>query len=1317
MRKIYFIFLAALLFSAVKTSAQCTGGTLGSAITPTTVWQSQSTVGGRYYTFNATAGNIYYFSYCSADGGNTTYDTQITILNNTGGYANGYNDDFCGAQSYLTWTAPASATYRCLVNKWNCTNQNNMGTMVYKFSGPLTCPNSLGAGTVSDASLPYSSGSGTTCGNGNNINSTNASAYCGASYYYNGEDKTWIFSPATTGTITINLTSTGSYTGLMLYQGCPFSVGSTCIAFAQDFSGSKSICVSVTAGVTYYLILDSWPSPTCNPFSNLTISAPGGALAGSTCANAPTITLPYSATGHSTACYGNNYNNSSTGSCMSLYESGEDRVYKYEATGAQCIGITLSNQSTSYTGFQVYNGCPGTAGTTCVGSFGGSIPLTGTVTLPGAGTYYIIVDTWASPSSASYSISIQSYGSGPTNDLPCNATNIPLGSTLTDDNNCSGGGGEPATPSCWWAGNLNTIWYSVVCPASGQLRIKTQAGTLTNTQIAVYSGSCGSLTMVTGGCNDDASSCGGYVYYSELLLSTLTPGATYFIRVDGYGNAVGTFTITATDGNISPPQGNQDCGGAIAVCGTIINEPAGFLGCGGVQDVPTSGSIPGNPSTNVNSANSGCMLSGELNTVWYHITIGSNGSLNWTLSPNTNGFWDWNLYPLNPLYTCSDISNNLVAPVRCNWNGSSTSSTGMQQPIPVGASASNFEAPLNVTAGQSYMLVMSNFSGTTAGYTLDFSGSTAAFATPSSITWTGSSSSSWTTSSNWGGCSTPSCSVNCSVPVGTNQPVISTNTTVKDITIMPGATLTINPGITLTVCGNFVNNGTLAISPTSTILFNNGTVNQTISGNLTGTNSLGNFTVTKAGGTVTFLSDIDIAGNFTTSTNTSVVNANSRYISVKGNFTNAAAGTTFTNVGSGTLSFNGATAQTYSPGGALTLNNVIMQHTGTGVTLSGNHMILGTSGNLTLTQGKIITGANEVRVNNIASASVTQGNTTSYVEGNLRRWINVTGSYDFPVGHATKGYQRANINFTLATTINNLLASFAPYGTVPAALNSSECGVTYNSPALDNGRWTINAYNSSLTQITGTGNYTATLYNLNYTNAIGAGGWTVMKDPGTGWGLNGTCSPSPVTAVVRTGMGGFSNFGTAQASSPLPITLISFEGKNSGKMNKLYWITASEQNNDFFTVEHSSDGENFEDIVRVKGAGNSSNTKKYEAIDENPFNGITYYRLKQTDFNSDFTYSQIIALHNHFDEINVFNVRPNPTQNELYFDFNTPVEGKITTEITDNMGRKIYYAEPEVRKGKNSILIPMNSFEPGIYSLKVTFPESDYIKILKIVKN
>jgi hypothetical protein len=81
----------------------------------------------------------------------------------------------------------------------------------------------------------------------------------------------------------------------------------------------------------------------------------------------------------------------------------------------------------------------------------------------------------------------------------------------------------------------------------------------------------------------------------------------------------------------------------------------------------------------------------------------------------------------------------------------------------------------------------------------------------------------------------------------------------------------------------------------------------------------------------------------------------------------------------------------------------------------------------------------------------------------------------------------------------------------------------------------------------------------------------------------------------------------------LPITLLSFTGEKDGDGVRLDWTTASERDNDYFTILRSKDGWNFEEVTRVPGAGNSTSPIPYWTRDAKPYDGLNYYRLRQTD--------------------------------------------------------------------------------------------------------
>jgi hypothetical protein len=152
---------------------------------------------------------------------------------------------------------------------------------------------------------------------------------------------------------------------------------------------------------------------------------------------------------------------------------------------------------------------------------------------------------------------------------------------------------------------------------------------------------------------------------------------------------------------------------------------------------------------------------------------------------------------------------------------------------------------------------------------------------------------------------------------------------------------------------------------------------------------------------------------------------------------------------------------------------------------------------------------------------------------------------------------------------------------------------------------------------------------------------------------------------------GVSNdIGAAVVGGTLPIELLVFTGKVEGNVVLLKWITASEINNDFFTVEHSFDGQNFSPIATVYGAGNSNHTLHYQTLHNNPMQSINYYRLKQTDFNGAYTYSNTIEVSFAQKDFPV-QVYPNPFNNRLIVSLDEE-ESEIEITIFNMLGEVVY---------------------------------------------
>ncbi|MEY3237688.1 MAG: hypothetical protein RI883_1789 [Bacteroidota bacterium] len=168
----------------------------------------------------------------------------------------------------------------------------------------------------------------------------------------------------------------------------------------------------------------------------------------------------------------------------------------------------------------------------------------------------------------------------------------------------------------------------------------------------------------------------------------------------------------------------NDCVDAIPGCTTPSFAIASNNPVTNIVDF-TSGSIS-NPSTNPGSSgNSGCLLSGETSSTFITISVTSNGTLAWSIIGPSGGCFDWIMWPyVNPGITCAGITGNTISPVACNWNGSCNGNTGMAPAgqLPPLGSPSSYEAPLNVIAGQQYLLCLSNYSGTSQSVNLNFFG-------------------------------------------------------------------------------------------------------------------------------------------------------------------------------------------------------------------------------------------------------------------------------------------------------------------------------------------------------------------------------------------------------------------------------------------------------------------------------------------------------------------------------------------------------------------------------------------------------------------
>jgi hypothetical protein len=171
--------------------------------------------------------------------------------------------------------------------------------------------------------------------------------------------------------------------------------------------------------------------------------------------------------------------------------------------------------------------------------------------------------------------------------------------------------------------------------------------------------------------------------------------------------------------------------------------------------------------------------------------------------------------------------------------------------------------------------------------------------------------------------------------------------------------------------------------------------------------------------------------------------------------------------------------------------------------------------------------------------------------------------------------------------------------------------------------------------------------------------------------------------------------------SPLPIELLSFTAHPVEKGCGLEWVTASETNNDYFTLERSHDGINFEEAVTVKGAGNSTQTITYRYTDEHAFSGVSYYRLKQTDYDGHFEYSELVPFQSGKHNFELANIVADAKEQSLRIYINTDREEIITYQLNDANGKLIYNGSHAAIKGMSLLQLDGSILNSGIYYITV----------------
>lgn len=180
-----------------------------------------------------------------------------------------------------------------------------------------------------------------------------------------------------------------------------------------------------------------------------------------------------------------------------------------------------------------------------------------------------------------------------------------------------------------------------------------------------------------------------------------------------------------------------------------------------------------------------------------------------------------------------------------------------------------------------------------------------------------------------------------------------------------------------------------------------------------------------------------------------------------------------------------------------------------------------------------------------------------------------------------------------------------------------------------------------------------------------------------------------------------------------PIKLIAFHGESRNNGNLLLWTTASETENDFFKIQRSTNGNSWQTMGQVKGAGNSLEELNYQFLDSSVSTGGFYYRLQAVDYNGVHESSDAIFLDRENAEVFDFNVYPSPMQDYLILSIASEVES-AEVQILDISGKKVFQSSISKTDSGNTLQINTSNLPSGIYVVHVSAGlQSVFEKVVK----
>ena len=311
----------------------------------------------------------------------------------------------------------------------------------------------------------------------------------------------------------------------------------------------------------------------------------------------------------------------------------------------------------------------------------------------------------------------------------------------------------------------------------------------------------------------------------------------------------------------------------------------------------------------------------------------------------------------------------------------------------------------------------------------------------------------------------------------------------------------------------------------------------------------------------------------------------------------------------------------------------------------------------------------------------------------------------FPLGSASewRPFFAGQSNTTTAGTMTVTHTNSTSTSTVSISDNNPMPAVTI--VRRHNSYWTprTTATGGSYTLRAGGTNFGTISSNNHLQMATSTGTIVGARVAGSGSGGDWRVNRSGLT-TAQLNANNFHLASTNAGSSPLPIELVSFSAQLKNDIVEINWKTASEMNNDYFTIERAIDIEHFEQILSHDGQGTSKELNHYKVMDSSPLYGRSYYRLKQTDFDGKFTYSDVRMIDYEGPAFATLTAFPNPVNTAT---FTLKIEGlkeasDVPVQILNLQGQKVFETVVNIRTpGIITMEISRDNFpSSGLYIIK-----------------